>query len=127
MPVIQQVLEEEHSVEDVIALHLMDGPVSFRADDDLAEEVNHPDRDVGDHEKLAFDIVIECVCLQDQDRLVLTKVELLAIRDRLATVLESRYCLWDPLELSGALVYLQRNPLPSGWTISVMRGTRSLK
>ena len=120
MPVIQQVLEEEHSVEDAIALHLMDGPVSFRADEDLAEEVHHPDRAVGDHEKLAFDIVIECVCS-------ITKVELLAIRDRLATVLESRYCLWDPLELSGALVYLQRNPLPSGWTISVMRGTRSLK
>ena len=71
----------------------------MQADEDLAEEVHHPDRDVGDHEKLAFDIVIECVCLQDRDRLVLTKVELLAIRDRLATVLESRYGLWNPLEL----------------------------
>jgi hypothetical protein len=45
----------------------------------------------------------------------------------LATVLESRYGLWNPHELSGALVRLQRNQLPSGCTISVMRVTRSLK
>ena len=62
MPVIQQVLEEERSVEDAIALHLMDGPIFLQADDDLAEEMHHPDRAVGDHEKLASDTVIECVC-----------------------------------------------------------------
>jgi hypothetical protein len=40
----------------------MDGPIFLQADDDLAEEMHHPDRAVGDHEKLASDTVIECVC-----------------------------------------------------------------
>ena len=56
--VVQQVFEESHSIEDAIAFLLTDWPVQLRTDKGFAEESNHANLAVGDHEEVSPDAIV---------------------------------------------------------------------
>ena len=105
--VIQQVLEKAHIIKDAEAFLFADRPVQLWSNECFAEEADHTDFPVGDHEEVSSDSIVGCICLKDRGRRILKEVELLAIRDSLLKVLECCDGLWGPYELSRILVDLQ--------------------
>ena len=73
--VIQKVFEKEHAITDVEAFLFADRPVQLWSNECFAEEADHTDFPVGDHEEVASDAIVGCICLKDWGRHILEEID----------------------------------------------------